>query len=175
MKRLFSILRIVFACVPVQIGLALAGTTTAGNFTVQVQIVNGCSIASPSNFVFATTLNTQAAPGGVTQSMSVTCSGVFITVYNLGFVSPNDKDATGTAKIMKGANPGNADTVPYNLKINGSVVGKQDGTNTVAGLILFGGTNTYNLTATITGWTGASGGVLTPDTYSDIVTARIDF
>ncbi len=153
-------------------GAAFAGIATGSAFTVKVQVVAGCSIVSPPGYTFTTTAGTSAAPAAVRQAMSVTCSAG--TPYQIAFVSANDKDATGVTKIMKGTKSGNADTIAYNLRAAGVNIGKQDGVNTISATGT-GAAQARNIRAVITTWIGSTGGRLTPDTYTDLVTARVDY
>ena len=153
-------------------GLALAGTVSGSAKSVQVQVLAACAVTSPPYFAFGIHSSGAAAPGGITHAMSINC--VSGTVYHLAFLSSNDLSVTGTAKQMKPVTTGVADTIPYNLRIGGQIIGKLDGVNTYDS-IGTGGNQNINVRATITGWTGATGGRLTTGTYVDTVTARVDF
>lgn len=156
------------------LGCPASAGTASSSASVSLQVTSGCGVTAPATLNWGTHGSGGAMPGAITGTVTISCSG-FLMIYNLGFVGSNDIDATGQTKEMKGAIPANNDVIKYDLSINGTVIGKQDNTNTQRGFSLFGGTTSYTLTATLLSWTGATGGALTPDTYSDVVTARVDF
>lgn len=153
-------------------GDAEAASSTS-TINISLQVITGCGVSVPASLDWGSHLASGAMPGPLTGTVTVTCTS--FSLYNLGFVGANDLDATGQNKQMKGAKPTNADTIKYNLSIGGAKIGKQDWTNTQTGFMFGAGSTSYTVTATLTTWTGASGGALTQDTYSDVVTARVDF
>lgn len=151
-------------CLLQSVELSLATTTVTTSFTVQIQLVNTCTVTTPPTLNFGGSVGILSASIPATTTFSVTCTTG--APYTVGLDAGGGSGATVAARKMTFS----GNTVTYSLYTDaghGTVWGNTAPTDTV-GFTGTGGADNYTIFGLVPAQTTPPAG-----TYTDTITLSV--